>query len=115
MHVNDEETVFYPPSFYCRNCCDQKGQERVTKPFEHETGCLLGPFSISVLQKILKLNKVQPDFRPFFCLGVAAEWYEAGEVVTFADSSSSLISFSCFSISFFSSTLFAKYSLREDA
>lgn len=83
-------------------------------------GCLLGPLSISVLQKIIKLNKVKP-FPPFFGLDVGAEGRKAGAGATFAASSSSfsspscLSSSSCFSISFFSSTLFAKYSLREEA
>lgn len=94
MHVNDVETVFSPPSFCCRNCCDQKGQERVTKPFEHETGCLLGPLSISVLQKILKLNKVRPAFAPFFCLDAWDGGHEAEEGVSAASSSPS--SSSCF-------------------
>lgn len=65
---------FSPPSFYCRNYCDQKGQERVTKPSEDETGCLLGPLSISILQK--RLNEVKPVFPPFFCLGSEAEGHE---------------------------------------
>lgn len=72
---------------------------------------ILAPLSISVLQKILKSNKLKPGFAAFFPPGSAV----ADGVHEVRARAASASSSSCFWISFICSTCFVKYSLREES